>query len=551
MSEFAGKSSEWKSASLDQRSNSTPFCVAMCWSVLAILPLIAFYAAHLLQKGVPLGFVVADLPYYSANGREAFERGNGVAYPNPYDAAPDAPVIYFQWLIWLLGVGIVKFGFDPGIQFVVIGLFASVISAFLTFRVVEFVLPTRQWLGLLYLLTMWGGGVFVLFSIAANLAAGDPVMLNVTRLMPFGGWWFLSWGINHILPTEAVYHGLVAATWLMLLKNRLWQAVMFIAVLAATHPFSGLQHLIGVGGWLGLQFLRQPNLASFKPPFAVACILSVFLVYYFVYLPSFEAHSSLQNNWSLTWILTHQTLVFAYVPICAAAIYRLILDRDWLNPGISIFAVSFVFSFLLAKHELWTDPKQPIHFTHGYLWMPLCLIALPAIQQQLVALWNGGTGFRRTAVTAALIMVSTSDNIGWMFSEWPRHSGSQEVSSIEESEPFVLTEHQWEVIQFMKTTYDSGYVLCTDPEVSYLLPTYSPLNVYLGHFFNTPEIDRRRENVDLWTQTGEHDGWLEDITHIIIDEKTDAHLLSRQWRIVYSNPDYSIFQRVGAGRNSQ
>ena len=471
--------------------------------------------------------------------------------PIPTIQNADAPVIYFHWLIWLLGVGIVKFGFDPGIQFVVIGLIASVISAFLTFRIVEFVLPTRRLLGLLYLLTMWGGGLFAFFTMAANHGTGAPVTHDLTRHMPFGGYWFLSWGINHILPTEAVYHALVAATWLMLLKNHHWGAVSAVAVLAATHPFAGLQHLIGVGGWLGLLFLKQRNSASFKPPFAVACILTLFLFYYIVYLPSFEAHALLQKDWSLTWILTRRTLILAYAPICAAAIYRLILDRDWMNPKISIFAVSFIFSFLLAKHELWTNPKQPVHFTHGYLWMPLCLIALPAIQKDLVTLRDGGSRFRRSAITAAFVMVSTSDNIGWMFSEWPRHSGSQEVSSLKESEPFVLTENQWKLIRFMNTTFDDGYVLCTDPEVSYLLPTYSRLSVYVGHFVNTPEIDRRRENVTAWKQSGEHDGWLEDITHIVIDEKKDADLLSREWNIVYSNPDYSVYQRVGAGSNSQ
>ena len=85
MSESAAKSSQLDSASLNQGSSSTPFWAATCWAVVAILPLIAFYAAHFLQKGVPLGFVLADLPYYPANGREVFERGNGLLYPIPYD----------------------------------------------------------------------------------------------------------------------------------------------------------------------------------------------------------------------------------------------------------------------------------------------------------------------------------------------------------------------------------------------------------------------------------------------------------------------------------
>ncbi len=37
------------------------------------------------RSGWPTGFATHDAPYYFANGREVFEAGTGITYPNPYD----------------------------------------------------------------------------------------------------------------------------------------------------------------------------------------------------------------------------------------------------------------------------------------------------------------------------------------------------------------------------------------------------------------------------------------------------------------------------------
>ena len=76
-------------------------------SVLAISPILFAYIPHFTSpEGHPTGFIAGDMPYYCANGREIFERGNGFAYPNPLDTEPESPVIYFHWYIWILGVAI-------------------------------------------------------------------------------------------------------------------------------------------------------------------------------------------------------------------------------------------------------------------------------------------------------------------------------------------------------------------------------------------------------------------------------------------------------------
>ncbi len=70
------------------------------------MPFWSVYLTHvLLGPNRPTGFIILDCAYYCANGRKIFERGNGLAYCNPYDPDTAAPVIYWHWLPWLLGAG--------------------------------------------------------------------------------------------------------------------------------------------------------------------------------------------------------------------------------------------------------------------------------------------------------------------------------------------------------------------------------------------------------------------------------------------------------------
>ena len=71
-------------------SHSSP-AASVVWILLAVAPFAVIYVAHLMSpSGSPTGFIFYDLPSYAANGREVFERGNGFAFPNPYETSPPA-----------------------------------------------------------------------------------------------------------------------------------------------------------------------------------------------------------------------------------------------------------------------------------------------------------------------------------------------------------------------------------------------------------------------------------------------------------------------------
>ena len=117
---------------------------------------------------------------------------------------PIHPVIYFHWLIWLLGAGVIFLHFDPGMLYASVGLVAALMCGALTLKLVELTLPDprgRKWW---FLLTMWGGGIVFLCGAIGNVRLGLPPMDDPFWLDTGDGSWLSNWGENLQSPTEAV-----------------------------------------------------------------------------------------------------------------------------------------------------------------------------------------------------------------------------------------------------------------------------------------------------------------------------------------------------------
>src|SRR5205823_3698663 len=183
---------------------------------------------------------------------------------------------------------------------------------------------------------------------------------------PFEGWWFQNWGRNLVFPTEAVYHALAAAMWLAVIGRRWPLAITAAALLAATHPFSGLQNLLILLTWLSIKVWLERTAFMLRLWAIVLALLGLFLGYYFVFLESFPQHRALRETWSLAWTLELPSLLLAYGPIGVLAARRFCGPRKDLNSGDFFFTLCFIISFLLAKHEWFMAPRQPLHFTRGY-----------------------------------------------------------------------------------------------------------------------------------------------------------------------------------------
>lgn len=450
-------------------------------ALIGLIPFLLLYAIHGVRYGPEAtGFIHSDMPPYVANGREAFERGNGVMYPSPY-ATDDAPrPIYFHWYLWLLGLLSGPLGVDPGVAFAATGLIAAWACSWLTLRLVAGrVSPAaRAWA---FLGAMWGGGVLVLAAGLMNLIQGLPIGVGLFRHDPFAGWWFLNWGRNLVLPTEAVYHALVAGAWLALARGRLGWAVGLTLALGATHPWSGFQHQAVLTAWLGLRSLRREGKSERWSLAAMLAGFGLFLAYYFVYLPLDPAHRKTQEDLTLDWNEPIISLALATGPAALLALVRLVAEAvRWRRAGAwsltsfdGFLLVAAAVTFGLVKHDWVVRGHQPLHFDRGYLWFPLVLFALPLLREvRRVPGWLG----------VLVLALASMDNFAWVATT----ASYQEIG-------LRLSADARGILDGLDREGATGIILCQDPNLARLAPAYTAMVPYYGDIYFTPDYEQRRE----------------------------------------------------------
>jgi len=517
-----------------------PLARILALSCLAALPFLAVYLFHYTSPaGEPTGFIQGDMPYYFANGRAIFERGNGFAHPNPYDPDPGSPVIYFHWLTWLLGFGCKKLGADPGLLFVALGILAGIACSSLTYLLVRCVLPDNRYAGILFLFTMWGGGLLCSAQVARNLFHGQSPCYNLFALDPFNGWWFLNWGRNLICPTEAVYHALVAASWLGVLQGNGALALGSAALLAATHPFTGLQLLLMLAGWYTIELWRKRSVPVLLLWLVNVLVLALFFGYYFVFLGSFPQHRILLAQWSLDWTLPPSSMLFAYGPIGLLAAYRLTLGRDKFDGAALFFTVCFAVSLLLVKHDWYASPRQPLHFTRGYLWMPLCLIALPLLHKLLISLEGRMTRVQFVLTMSVLGALALSDNALFLV----RQARAQWAGDAEGT--YFLTRNEREVLDWIDSHRLEGVLLCPDGNLSFLSAVYTSARPYFGHWSNTPMHRQRVQQMLDWFDKGNIGAWFDQVDYLLLPRQYRPKTgRSEEWTEIHANDEWRLLARA-------
>ena len=538
--------------------------VTAVWILVAVVPLQMIYYHHFtygISRGEGTGFVHNDMPQYTANGREVFERGNGLFYPNPYDDDPDAPVIYFHWLLWLLGFGVIQLGLDPGYLTMALGIVASPFLGWVTLRVVQEVLETDDFRIPLFLLAMWGGGIIALASVAVNVWEGNWWRLN---LMTFDPGWNHNWGRNLIYSLEVIYHILVGLCWLAILRQWWKTAFLMGFLVATTHPFTGVQLLAQVSAWWTILCLFRPNGFHARQWLAWSGLSAIFLFYNLVFLNFFPQHQVIHEILTIPHLLTHRDILLAYGPIGLLAAVRLWQDRRRLGWREGFLVVSFAVSFLLATHDrfLPIDPIEPKHFTRGYVWMPLFLLAAPLLQRWLVAVRDRLVSSGRLVVSdlairerlaaaalpvlvAPIFVVAVFDNMAYnflLFERWNQvHHGC-----------FLMPDSR-AALEWMEDQQLDGVLLCPGEEIewyrahrmtSYLSASYTGLRPYIGHHLMTPDIEQRLQQVQDWTLGRGVHPWMSRIDYILVDKRLAMPLLERAgWRTIYENESLELLER--------
>jgi hypothetical protein len=450
-------------------------------------------------------------------------------------------VIYFHWLITLLGAGVKWLHLDPGVLFAVTGVVASVVCSALTLRLVELVLPDahgrRGW----FLLTMWGGGIVALVAAALNLAHGRPLTEELFRLDAGEGWWFSNWGRNLILPTEAVYHCLVAAAWIGVLQRRWVLAIGGVTALAATHPFSGLQHLLILGVWCSALAVRERSPAAWARAGVVLAVGAAFGIYYFWFLNQFPAHRALTAVWSTAHEVTGVSLLLSIGPLAAICLWRLHLEHWRPDEAGWFWITAFAVTFLLMKHDWFIPAHQPAHFSRGYHWLPLWLLALPQLQRWGRQVTAAFPPFAAATVLGAFGVLAVADNVAFLGHDL---DGG-------ERDRIHLTAGQREMFAWMDAANLRGVLLCFDTRVSYHSAVYTGVRPYLGHLNNTPDIRTRWRDVAAWHRRGETGPWFQTIDYILIDRSDPPAAFDQtRWAELHRNAEYILLGRPARDSSS-
>lgn len=481
---------------------------------------------------VATGFPQYDQPYYLANGRAVFERGNGFFGPNPFDPDLAAPSIYFHWLTWLFGALTVHARLDPGLVYLVVGLAAGLCFSRLTLELVRRVSSDSPAAPLLYVLAMWGGGIAVLARALQTLVNGEPFP-PPNALEPFDGWWFQPWGRNLVYATEAVYHVLVLGVFLAFLGRRWRWLVACVALVAATHPFTAAQVLACVGAWLALNQLAPrvtgvPRLAAGVPA-AVGLIGVVFFGYYLLYLPRFPEHARLSSIWALAWQESPLQTLLAYALVfacfaCAVA-RRSVLER----PLAVFFGVFAAGSFALSHHH-WVAPShQPLHFTRGYLWLCLLLLALPwldAVVRRAIERPR-----LQQALLAVMLLLACLDNAAFVV---------HEAREWEQRDTSVIDAELRAIYARIEQAGGGGVLLSNDALAGYLAATYTSARPYLGHIYNTPDAGRRAAEIGELFKTGRAGRWFGTIDWLVVRGRFGA---DRAFEPLFTGARFSLYKR--------
>jgi hypothetical protein len=247
-------------------------------------------------------------------------------------------------------------------------------------------------------------------------------------------------------------------------------------------------------------------------------------------------------NWGLSW----QQIILAWSPVVLFALIRCTTDRRRLGWNEGFLAIAFFIAFMLSIHDRFTDnPVQPAHFTRGYVWMPLVLLAMPWIQRTLIVLDNRIPKSLFIPFAALLFSVAVFDNAVFVSRHVVIQLHADGELGISGPQYFVSADER-DLLMFADEQEFDGVIAASDARLSYLAATYTRLRPYVGHPNHTPDMARRLEHIDQFFSHGRYAsvGWLNPIDFLIVSVAESRELPSAildEWSLIYRNDSYSLY----------
>jgi hypothetical protein len=260
-----------------------------------------------------------------------------------------------------------------------------------------------------------------------------------------------------------------------------------------------------------------------------------------VFLNSFPEHQIIIKQWSLNWNLPLISSVLAYGPLFIIFIYqsrnKLGIQRFIDNPKYRFLFIYFIVSLLLANHELFMKPVQPIHFAHGHIYTSLFLMTASSLIIFFRKKGHLVLQLTRVAVFTLLIF----DNLSWYPAQYYNSMYSERGARLK------VSSQDLDVIHFIDKYYDYSYILISENSMlDYLATTYSSSYAVLPHGHNTPFVENKKK---LYRKVFEAESLniLPNNKLLIIDDLTNGFnefiKTNPNFVEVYRNKQYILYER--------
>jgi hypothetical protein len=516
------------------------YCSYIFIAVVLSFPILLLYFSHYLwcnnNAFIATWFIGYDMPYYMANAQQYLKGMNDLLlYSNPYDFSLNAPSIYFQPLVFAFALILHFTSVDPGLVFAICG-FVFTCSAFFVLQLIldKYITLKKSFRFYLLIIVAWGGGCLTLFSVIVSFIQGNDISFYLFD--PFAGWWFLNLGRNFVYPTEAFYHLIILSLFLSILLNRIKLAFSLVVLMLLSQPFTGLQYSLIFLFWLFFErFFLGFKIVKIST-FILYCLMITFLLfYYLLFLPLFPSHYVLLEQWKLNWNIKGTSIIAAYCVVGLLVYIRCCTLNRFKKCFKSSFCrfllISAIISFLLANHEFFIDPVQPLHFTRGHIWFPLCLLGLPVIVEIYEKMKSKKWHYLMIKIIAAVFLfLMLSDNFIFFYDNCKKSPG------------IYLTKQEKKLLNVFSENFDKSVVISEDTKLAYLLPVYTSGRPYFGHLYNTPMVNLRIKELKTFFESGEVPEKLYNKDFIVLATQTTEKLMSdKRFKHLTSVGGYSVF----------
>jgi hypothetical protein len=510
------------------------------------IPLIFFILQQYFRHSAaltPTGFTVDENVLYMSYAHQYLDQDHfSLFYSNPFDGNPESPQIYFQPVNLLLAA-CMRAGMDPGLCFSLFGIAMAVLCIYLGFKIIQHLLPGYKDQPLIATLFTWGGGLTAIAGLLGSFVLTGQQhaywLDNIFLADTGNGWWGLNWGRTLFIPLEAYYHFLFLLNIYFILKQKWAAAACSALFLSISHPFTGIEYLLIMNGWLLLEkiFYKNKNI----PYWYWGAIFSVTLFhawYYLVYLNSFPAHKQIFSQYSVGWSYSLLIAIPAYCLVAALSFLNAYINRPvkkFLSiPHQRLFLCWAIIAFLLSKHEWFMKAMQPVHFTRGYVWSGLFLFSLPALLWLINYLRQSAS---RKWLLYGFIFIFLSDNILWTTNLL---RGTNNI----EGEGHITKDTQ-QVLDFLKSNAGNKDLLVGNASlVNYLANVYTHTNAWVSHPYNTPKREERILQMQNFLETGtKPPEWKDRRILIVLNKKMGPMQLFQplQNNKIFENDSYIIF----------